>query len=107
MKKFEIVYPTASVICPNISAGRERSPHPVALTKTMSQSSQEEYTPPVPRSTVKDPQQLSQAEFNDRCRDLKLGVKASELEGSRFAEKGHLQRGVQTTIYRKEGGRKV
>uniref|UniRef100_A0A336M945 CSON012354 protein n=1 Tax=Culicoides sonorensis TaxID=179676 RepID=A0A336M945_CULSO len=93
-----------NVTRPVYSSVRERSPVPAALKATISQSSQssksshEEYNPST--SKGQQPKQFSQEEFNDHCRDLNLSEQRQEVEGSRLAENGLLQRSVKTTLYR-------
>lgn len=103
-------YPESSSKRPVYSSVQEISPNPVPLAVTVSkesqvtQSSHEEYKQPVGRTKRTSNKQtpLSQSEFNDHCRDLNLGVKASELEGSRLKERGALLKEVKTTLYRRE-----
>lgn len=82
----------------------ENQPVPLNSTiSTTSQSSGEVFSPHTRYSTRnKEVIKMTQEEFNDHCRDMKLGISASELEGSRMAERNFLHEDVQTTKYRRE-----
>lgn len=53
-------------------------------------------------ATDKHPILMSQADFNDHCRDMNFTVTEAELEGSRLAERNFLEKGVETTLYRRD-----
>lgn len=111
LKRYKLeypVYPTSSAKRPVLSLPRDRSPLPVAVSAQISsqssqssQSSHEEYHPQSSNEPKRNPP-MSQAQFNDHCRDLKLGVNDSELEGSRLRESGALEQTVKSVLYRVE-----
>lgn len=120
-------YPQTASRRPVWESDRDRSPHPFtssqddpqpttstggqqpmnltfasSFSSLAPQSSGEFYSPSTADSKKsQEVKKMSQADFNDHCRDLNLTVSASELEGSRLAERNFLQKGVCTTAYRK------